>query len=153
MSHHPSTLAKSAMSLLLLLQRPSFTQSYRAIICPPFILRKSLTSRTHRRRLQKRPNPPQSKVVDPPQVYQQALASEWKEFYTRARAFRNKDHCGDPVNISQISDDEAKEIVKKFETVKPSIFPKMMIVQPWTQHARHSVMLFRTSLGSMTLLR
>src|SRR5207248_136648 len=102
MSHHPSTLAKSAMSLLLLLQRPSFTQSYRAIICPPFLLRKSFKNRTRGRRFQKRPSPPLSETAyqqvlaskwkeqpSPPlseAAYQRALASQWKEFYTRARA-------------------------------------------------------------------
>jgi len=118
MNHHTSTLAKSAMGLLLLLQRPSFTQSYRAIICPPFILRKSFKNRTRGRRFQKRPSPPLSETA-----YQQVLASKWKEFYTRARAFHNKDHYGDPVDISQISDNVAKEIFK-IETVEPFNFPK-----------------------------
>src|SRR5437667_9027553 len=140
MNHHTSTLAKSARGLLLLLQRPSFTQSYRAIICPPFILRKSFKNRTRGRRFQKRPSPPLSETayqqvlapkwkeqLSPPiseTDYQRALTYEWKEFYTRPRAFHNKDHCGDPVDISQISDDVANEIFKKIETVEPFNFPK-----------------------------
>jgi len=118
--HHRSTLAKSSLSLLFSQQRPSFTRSYAALVHPHFSLRK-LHSETHLREFQKDTNPlPILRKFLNVNKGEEDVVSEWKEFYTRARAVHNKGpYRGGPVDFSKDS-----QILAEIERVESYNFPK-----------------------------
>ena len=57
-----------------------------------------------------------------------------EDFKRHSQVFISIIYYSNPVNISQISYDEAKEIVKKIEIVEPFNFPKDNDRSTWTQH-------------------
>jgi len=125
--HHRSTLAKSAMSLLVSQRRP-FTQSYAALIRSrsSLIPLRTRHSESHlRKSFQKHTGPLQPLKLPRPDKRGEDVISQWKEFYVRARALCNKGPFGGgPIDFSQNSPAKVEEILQEMEKVEPYNFPK-----------------------------